>query len=161
MCRKDERKEAKEHDEYAVGTFIQESSKLVGHVPIELSFLVFTFLRVHEDNQVVVEVTGSRKREPALNNCFGFLDGTVRSICRPGEHQRVVYNGHKRVYALKLQSIDLPNGLIANMYGPVGEYICFSSILFLKGRTPLFVQKNAVHIWDNWSENHIFAHHFL
>ena len=46
MCRKDERKEAKEHDEYTVGTFIQESSKLVGHVPIELSFLVFTFLRV-------------------------------------------------------------------------------------------------------------------
>ena len=110
MCRKDERKEAKEHDEYAVGTFM-----LVGHVPIELSFLVFTFLRAHEDNQVVVEVTGSRKREPALNNCFGFLDGTVRSICRPGEHLRVVYNGHKRVYALKLQSIDLPNGLITNM----------------------------------------------
>ena len=55
VCRKDERKEAKEHDEYAVGTFIQESSKLVGHVPIELSFLVFTFLRAHEDNQMVVE----------------------------------------------------------------------------------------------------------
>ena len=55
VCRKDERKEAKEHDEYAVGTFIQESSKLVGHVPIKLSFLVFTFLRAHEDNQMVVE----------------------------------------------------------------------------------------------------------
>ena len=55
VCRKEERKEAKEHDEYAVGTFIQESSKLVGHVPIELSFLVFTFLRAHEDNQMVVE----------------------------------------------------------------------------------------------------------
>ena len=66
MCRKDERKEAKEHDEYAVGTFIQESSKLVGHVPIELSFLVFTFLRAQEDNQVVVEVTGSRKLENGL-----------------------------------------------------------------------------------------------
>ena len=79
----------------------------------------------------------------------------------PGEHQRVVYRGHNRVYALKFQSIDLPNGFIANMYGPVGEYICYSSILFLKGRTPLFVQKNAVHIWDNWSEHHIFAHHFL
>ena len=37
VCRKDEQKEAKEHDEYAVGTCIQESSKLVGHVPIELS----------------------------------------------------------------------------------------------------------------------------
>ena len=28
VCRKDKRKEAKEHDEYAVGTFIQETSWL-------------------------------------------------------------------------------------------------------------------------------------
>ena len=27
----------------------------------------------------------------ALNNCFGFVDGTVRLICRPGEHQRMVW----------------------------------------------------------------------
>ena len=54
-----------------------------------------------------------------------------------------MYNGHKRVHALKFQSIALPNGLIANMYGPVGEYICHSSILFLKGRAPLFVQKKC------------------
>ena len=31
----------------------------------------------------------------ALNNCFGFIDGTVRPIARPGENQRVVYNGLK------------------------------------------------------------------
>ncbi|CAH3150878.1 unnamed protein product [Pocillopora meandrina] len=37
-----------------------------------------------------------------LTNCFGFIDGTVRPICRPGEKQRVVYNGHKRVHALKI-----------------------------------------------------------
>ena len=66
MCQKDEQKEAKEHDEYDVGTFMQEGSKLVGHVPIELSFLVFTFLRAHEGNQVVAEVTGSRKLENGL-----------------------------------------------------------------------------------------------
>ena len=54
-----------------------------------------------------------------LSNCFGFIDGTVRPICRPGEKQRVVYNGHKRVHALKFQSVVLPNGLIANLYGPV------------------------------------------
>ena len=77
VCRKDERKEAKEHDEYAVGTFIQESSKLVGHVPIELSFLVFTFLRAHEDNQVVVEVTGSRKLENGL-----VIPGTFKAVTR-------------------------------------------------------------------------------
>ena len=77
MCRKDERKEAKEHDEYAVGTFIQESSKLVGHVPIELSFLLFTFLRAREDNQVVGEVTGSRKLENGL-----VIPGTFKAVTR-------------------------------------------------------------------------------
>ena len=30
----------------------------------------------------------------ALENCWGFIDGTVRPICRPGENQNVVYNGH-------------------------------------------------------------------
>ncbi|KAK3717083.1 hypothetical protein QZH41_000443 [Actinostola sp. cb2023] len=54
-----------------------------------------------------------------LDNCFGFIDGTVRPISRPGEHQRVVYNGQKRVHSLKFQSLALPNGLIGNMYGPV------------------------------------------
>ena len=57
----------------------------------------------------------------ALQNCFGFVDGTVRPIARPDEHQRLMYNGHKRVHALKFQSVALPNGLIANLYGPVGK----------------------------------------
>lgn len=57
----------------------------------------------------------------ALGNCFGFVDGTVRPICRPGENQRIVYNGHKRVHALKFQSVATPNGLIAHLYGPVGN----------------------------------------
>ena len=59
----------------------------------------------------------------ALDNCFGFIDGTVRPISRPGKNQRIVYDGHKRVHALKFQSLAPPNGLIANMYGPVGEYV--------------------------------------
>ena len=56
----------------------------------------------------------------ALGNCFGFIDGTVRPICRPSQYQRIVFNGHKRVHSLKFQSVSLPNGLIANLYGPVG-----------------------------------------
>ena len=44
-CRKDDRKEAKEHDEYAVGTYLEADNKLVGHVPMEISFLIFTFLK--------------------------------------------------------------------------------------------------------------------
>ena len=57
----------------------------------------------------------------ALDSCFGFIDGTVRPICRPDKQQRTVYNGHKRVHALKFQSVALPNGIIANLYGPVGK----------------------------------------
>ena len=48
----------------------------------------------------------------ALDSCWGFVDGTVRPICRPGRNQRVVYNGHKRVHALKFQAVAAPNGLI-------------------------------------------------
>ena len=28
-----------------------------------------------------------------LENCFGFIDGTVRPIAHPNQHQRIVYNG--------------------------------------------------------------------
>lgn len=56
----------------------------------------------------------------ALQNCFGFIDGTIRPICRPSQQQRIMFNGHKRVHSLKFQSVTLPNGLIANLFGPVG-----------------------------------------
>lgn len=53
-----------------------------------------------------------------LTNCFGFIDGTVRSIARPKHNQRVMYNGHKRVHGIKFQSVVTPNGLISNLSGP-------------------------------------------
>ena len=59
----------------------------------------------------------------ALTNCFGFVDGTVKAICRPSKHQRLVYNGHKRYHALKFQSVVAPNGMITNLYGPVGKCV--------------------------------------
>ena len=61
------------------------------------------------------------RKGAALENCFGFVDGTVRPIARPDEPQRIMYNGHKRVHAIKFQSLALPNGLIGNLYGPVGR----------------------------------------
>ena len=64
--------------------------------------------------------TTFRKGAP-LDNCFGFIDGAVRPVCRPGEQQRVLWNGHKRVHALKSQSVVLPSVRIAHMYGPVGN----------------------------------------
>ena len=41
----------------------------------------------------------------ALDNCWGFIDGTVRPVCRPGVNQRVLYNGHKRVHSKHKNSI--------------------------------------------------------
>ena len=60
-----------------------------------------------------------KQKGAVLENCFGFIDGTVRQICHPDEMQRMVYNGHERVHAIKFQSISLPNGMIAKIYGPV------------------------------------------
>ena len=49
---------------------------------------------------------------------WGFIDGTVRRICRPGHHQRDYYNGHKRIHALKYQGVTTPDGIICSLHGP-------------------------------------------
>ncbi len=64
----------------------------------------------------------SQKGAP-LDACFGFIDGTVRQICRPSRNQRLCYNGHKRKHALKFQSVTTPDGLIIHLFGPIeGRY---------------------------------------
>ena len=70
-----------------------------------------------------------QRKGSALPNCFGFIDGIVRPICRPQENQGIVYNGHKRVHGLKYQSVALPCGMIANLYGPVGNGNYFFQVL--------------------------------
>lgn len=67
-----------------------------------------------------------------MNNCIGFVDGTVRPICRPGEHQRALYNGHKTVHAVKFQCVALPNGLVGHLYGPVGKNFIYLSFANFK-----------------------------
>ena len=57
-------------------------------------------------------------RGAPLSNCWGFVDGTVCPISRPGRDQRVVYNGHKRVHAIKFQSVATPDGMVALLHGP-------------------------------------------
>ena len=82
-------------------------------------------------------------RGAPLENCFGFVDGAVRRISRPGANQRLVYNGHKRVHALKFQSVALPNGLICNLYGPIGK--CnHNYYLFLAKKFKLFFRKPEI-----------------
>lgn len=54
----------------------------------------------------------------ALERCFGFIDGTVVGIARPGKDQEKSYNGHKRKHGLKFQSVTTPDGLLRDFDGP-------------------------------------------
>ena len=69
----------------------------------------------------------------ALSNCWGFVDGTVLPISRPNESQKILYNGHKKVHAIKLQSVVAPNGLVANLYGLVEGKRHDSGMLAMSG----------------------------
>ncbi|KAK9352160.1 hypothetical protein V1523DRAFT_414709 [Lipomyces doorenjongii] len=53
------------------------------------------------ENFLGICATTSHCKGAALDNCFGFIDGTVRPICQPNLHQKEVYNGHKFVLALQ------------------------------------------------------------
>ena len=80
-----------------------------------------------------------------LNNCFGFIDGTVRPIARPGTNQRILYNGHKRVYSLKFQAVAIPNGLIAHLCGPVGKNLIYSHVKIKNKNTLDLMDMNLIH----------------
>ncbi|KAG1849650.1 hypothetical protein DFJ58DRAFT_611020, partial [Suillus subalutaceus] len=42
-----------------------------------------------------------------LTGIWGFIDCTIRRICRPSHWQRQAYNGHKKYHALKFQAVML------------------------------------------------------
>jgi len=54
-----------------------------------------------------------------IQTVFGFIDCTIRRICRPSQWQRQAYNGYKKYHALKFQAIMLPNGMFGHLYGAV------------------------------------------
>lgn len=57
-------------------------------------------------------------RGAPLTNCWGFVDGTARPICRPSVDQRIYFSGHKRVHALKYQAVMGANGIVCELDGP-------------------------------------------
>ena len=69
VCKKDDRKGAALYDENAIGVYkqLEVDQKpefiLVGHLPMELSFLMHSFLKSRDDNILIAEVIGARERE--------------------------------------------------------------------------------------------------
>ena len=68
------------------------------------------------------------------------MEGTVRPACRSTNNQRALFNGHKRIYAIKIQSVVAPNGLIANLYSPVDGKKHDSAMLMMSNLYNQFVQ---------------------
>ena len=72
VCKNDKREEAKAYDDFAVGLYKDgkdssgSSDVLVGHVPIELSHLICTFLNAEDSNEGNAEVIGKRTLENGL-----------------------------------------------------------------------------------------------
>ena len=91
-----------------------------------------------------------------LDNCWDFVDGTVRAISRPGIHQRVLYNGHKIYHTLKFQSVVASNGLTANSHEPVEDKGHGNDMLMDSGllstSTKLIWSKSTslMHIWGSF-----------
>ena len=58
-----------EYDKFSIGIFKEKENgerELVGHVPLELSSLLYHFLNSDSKNFILVTVIGKRKREIGL-----------------------------------------------------------------------------------------------
>ena len=64
-CKKDNREEALSYDKHSVGVFKKEET-LVVDIPIELSRLIYYFMKENKKNFVSALIVGSRKREVGL-----------------------------------------------------------------------------------------------
>ena len=68
-CEPDSREEASHFDKNAIGVYKKvdgDKDLLVGHIPMELSFLLKCFLDSDKENGMIAEVTGHRMRENGL-----------------------------------------------------------------------------------------------
>ena len=72
----------------------------------------------HNQMPYYSQLISNKTRGIATNIC-GFIDSTIRKTCRPIDHQLLVYTRFKKCHGLKFQSVLIPDGLIACLYGPV------------------------------------------
>lgn len=71
-----------------------------------------------------------------MPNIVGFLDATVRRVCRPSWFQRVCYSGHRKFHCLKFQNVIFPDGIIAHQWGPAEGRRSDAYVLWLSRLVP-------------------------
>ncbi|XP_028415880.1 uncharacterized protein LOC114539446 [Dendronephthya gigantea] len=92
-------------------------NEIVNDLYNRFSFLLTQLNLAWLDPQIFCDAIHARGAP--LRNCWGFIDGTARPICRPIFSQRIMFSGHKRTHCIKFQSVVTPNGLICNLFGPI------------------------------------------
>ena len=83
--------------------------------------------------KVVEKSEGAIDYPPGSYLVFGFIDDTTIRTCRPGGGpaeegenaerysmllQEAFYSGYKKHHGIKFQTVELPNGMCANLFGP-------------------------------------------
>ena len=66
----------------------------------------------------IAEYAAAIERKGGVRGVWGFIDGTMRAICRPQENQELFYSGYKKCHAVKYQAVSTPDGLIGHLAGP-------------------------------------------
>ncbi|PWW74667.1 hypothetical protein C7212DRAFT_209210, partial [Tuber magnatum] len=57
------------------------------------------------------------ERKGVVKSVWGFIDGTIRTICRPIHHQQYYYSGYKKYHTFKFQAVMIPDGIISYLAG--------------------------------------------
>ena len=80
--------------------------------PISTSFI---------SRQAAIYAEAIHNKCGVMDNCTGFIDGTLIEIARTGGSmlQNVACNGHKRNHSLKFQAVCAPDDLIVHGFGPM------------------------------------------
>lgn len=99
--------------------------------------------------------TAFHNKGRALDNCWGFIDGTARSYCRPDGHERIFCNGHKYAHGTKFLSKGCHQMFLFPLYGfsvilPDTFHLLTlkNTLKFFKTLCELFLQLPCLH-WKN------------
>ena len=107
VCRHDTRAEAKQYDDFAVGIYLvddqDDRQKLVGHVPIELSSLIYKFLT---DDSCILKFSPAGAR--MLEDGLVVVLGTFSAFCKSRTMINVLKTElEKKVIKLAYMKIDV------------------------------------------------------
>jgi hypothetical protein len=102
------------------GTSISRISRLIKTLRELLYNLFFPKMRCPNAlcAEDLVRFSQAVATKSGIDVVFGFLDATVRPICKPSVGQSECYNGKDRLHSIKFQICSTPDGIIRHIDGP-------------------------------------------